>query len=481
MRRALLRHASQNLATQVIASIAAVVGSAVISRTLGPRATGEYSLATFSALTIVTVFTLGLPTAVIRYIAEARARADADQSTRIIGSALRFSLLAGSLLTALGIVLLAAGVRAGFSLAVGVVILLTIVPSMAGAVFASALSARQQFGSLLRINAALAAAQLALTAVAGILGAGVLVFVLIFAVGVLLQCALTLRLWGEPVSLRHRLEGAVRSRFWRDTSSLSALGVINTVVFQRSEVFFLAALSSRSQIAYYTLAFALISRGLLLLPGAITGVLLPKFAGVADPSSTLGVSTRWLGLVTIPLVVMSVALASPIIQVLYGAAFAPAAPVLRVVAVASGVTVLITGGSSAMVAQGRQNVMLAVGAVGAVVNLALAYVWTKSGGALGAAFAGGVAQALCVGGGVIYLERVLKLRLPWGALGRTVLASILAGACATAATALPVAPLIQLLVGGVTAAIAYLTGLLMTRALPADEAAFLTSRFSLSR
>ena len=102
MRRALFKHASQNLATQLAVAVTAVVGSIIISRALGPSETGEYSFATFTSLTIVSLLTLGLPTALVRHVAEADAVGDHQRTSQIIAESMRFSVRVGLVATAVG-------------------------------------------------------------------------------------------------------------------------------------------------------------------------------------------------------------------------------------------------------------------------------------------------------------------------------------------------------------------------------------------
>jgi O-antigen/teichoic acid export membrane protein len=476
MRRTLLRHASQNLATQLAVAFTAVISSVVISRKLGAHSMGEYSFATFTSLTIVSFITLGLPTSLVRFVAEAEAKEDAPRVSRIIAGAIRFSAWTGIAATIAVALLIAAGWTAGIGAGVAIITALTLLPSIGGSVLSSVASAQQRFGALLRINTVVALVQLALTVLVAFVHATVMTFVAIFLVGFLIQCVLTWRLIRSSVHVRDRMEPALRKDFVRDTVSLSGVTVINTVVFQRSEVFFLAALSTKAEIAYYSLAYALVARGMLLLPGALTGVLLPKFAGGDDTTTTLDVSTRWLALITLPLMALIVVLADPIVQLLYGSSFAKVGPVLQIVAIASGMTVMITGASSAMLAARKQNVILKVGAVGALANIGLAILLTGPYGAVGAALAGGIAQTGCVAAGAVYMHRAMGLSLPLSALARTAVAAAIAGAAAMALAAAASQAIGRVALGATVFFPVYVAALLIVRALPSDEARVLTSR-----
>src|SRR5262249_9678209 len=60
---------------------------------------------------------------------------------------------------------------------------------------------------------------------------------------------------------------------------LSVVAVPDAIVWDRSEVFFLGVYATSAQIAYYSLAFGLASRA-MIIPGIAVGALLPAFSAL---------------------------------------------------------------------------------------------------------------------------------------------------------------------------------------------------------
>src|SRR4029077_6015611 len=136
-----------------------------------------------------------------------------------------------------------------------------------------------------------------------------------------------------PIRWRLALPEEVRSRMQRYHLALAALILLDVIVWQRSELLFLGRLSSAAQVSFYAVPFALTERVADLIPGAVLGVLLPGLAfaqASADPTRFAAVfkeALRYLGILTLPISIVGIALAPFAIERLYGKDFAPAAVV----------------------------------------------------------------------------------------------------------------------------------------------------------
>src|SRR5207244_7165797 len=89
------------------------------------------------------------------------------------------------------------------------------------------------------------------------------------------------------VRVRAQIPRPLRARLVRYNVALALLTVINLVVWNRSELFFLGRLSGPDQVAYYAVPFSLTGRASDLIPGALLGVLLP---GLSHAHGFSGVS-----------------------------------------------------------------------------------------------------------------------------------------------------------------------------------------------
>jgi O-antigen/teichoic acid export membrane protein len=476
MRRALLRHSALNLAGQLLVAASALAVSIAVSRTLGPTKTGAYSLATFGALIAVTATTLGGPTTTIRYIAESEADGDGARTWGIARHVLRYALGAGAAVTTLGVLAVVVGWSAGLGSAAFLIACGGVLPAVCFAFVTAVLVGQRRFGSLLALNAA--SSLLLLVASVGVaFGHGdIVAFLLPAALAPLLPCIVG---WRE---LKRRFRGtaallptATGRAFRRDARSISGIVLLDVVIFQRSEVFFLAIFSTHRQIAFYALAQALVSRAVAFVPGAITGVLIPSFSGADDLGFRVSVSMRWLALVALPLGGLIIALADPVVHVAYGSAYHTMVPVVIVIAAAATATAIVTAGSSAIYATGRQSFILKTALLGAAIDVVLAVLLTRPLGALGAAVAGAAAQGVSVVAGGFYVHHSMKYRLPLRQIAQLTAVVVVAGLLASSVLLLDLAAGLQLVLGASVFAVAYLGGVVTSGALSPEERAAIHS------
>ena len=155
------------------------------------------------------------------------------------------------------------------------------------------------------------------------------------------------------------------------------MAVLDAIVWDRSEVFFLGLYASSEDIAFYSLAFGLATR-IMIIPAIAVGALLPAFSalhghGDAEDFGRLYRSVlRYVALVGAPLAAMVAALAPSIIVWLYGDAYLPAAPLVGVLAAVALLSALRQVAWAALRGVGDRRCALTATAVAAVINVALA-------------------------------------------------------------------------------------------------------------
>lgn len=106
---------------------------------------------------------------------------------------------------------------------------------------------------------------------------------------------------------------------------------------------------------------------------------------------TYQVTTKWLVLVSTPLILLVLAFPAVVIRLTFGGDYVPGAPALRVLMVAVMVTVLLSANGTALVALGHNRVNAAVNAGAVLLNLALNVVLIPRLGIVGAAAASATA------------------------------------------------------------------------------------------
>jgi O-antigen/teichoic acid export membrane protein len=400
-----------------------VTSSIFIARYLGPAGVGRIAFISFVAFSVSTSLTLGLPVALLRYVAElagsqrmADARGLYHRVRRMEGAASVAAFSGLAIVAAAGATPRVAWALAGITAAC---LVITNVQS-------SFLRGLQRFRDARIVGLLTGAAALVAKVVVLVLGRGI---VALFAIDALMSIA---NLVGNEV-LAHRAEGGMPSASDRNipirevlkfaaVSSISIL--VSLVVYQRTEVFFLAHYSTDTEIALYSIPFAAVT-ALLLLPRSIGAALAPAIATLWGAGETdrirsgISRSVRMTLVATIILTSAAASLMPAAIRVAYGPAFARAAPVLLVLLITLPFVPFFMLSWSLLVGIGRQGVLTGVGIAAAVTDIGLDWALIPSHGAMGAAIANTAAQlvgsiplalyaAHVIGGVTLYVGRLAR-------------------------------------------------------------------------
>ena len=183
---------------------------------------------------------------------------------------------------------------------------------------------------------------------------------------------------------------------------VEAIGIqlLMAVVWDRSEMIFLRAFASIEQIAFYSVSFGL-AGNLLMLPrifGGATGVTL-MVESSRDPGrvdSIVKNACRYLLLVVFPVHLGAAAITSQAVQFAYGAKYAAAVPVLIVASILAIPRAFQEIPEILMRAADRQRTLLLWLCVTGALNIGLDALLIPRYGAVGAAWANGLAQGFGV-------------------------------------------------------------------------------------
>ena len=454
-----------------------VLVSVLIARALGPADMGRYAFLVWLAGLLATALSLGFPTTVTRYTAEAVGARRPGVAGALLGVVVRWQ---GALALVTALVLAACAPATPAPWRLPLVMTALSIPSLVlhGSV-AAFLSGLQAFRWQAALGVGTLALQLALFALVLAAGGGVAGLLLAHAVangaGLAAVAMLARREGRRAGALPAVRDSAADTR--RDmlsyARSVSVLVVLDAVVWQRTEVAFLQALSSPAEVAFYALAFGVAAQ-VSRIPYHASVVLFPSFPGlvgagrVAEVSALHGTAMRYLVLLGAPLAVGLAVTAPAIVRLLWGAAYAPAALVLAVLALGS-LPAFASGASPAVLhALRRQDRLVRQGVVAAVADVLLALALVPAAGALGAAAANVVAQGL---GSVLAIRAAVVVAgaaVPAGALARIVLAAALMGVV-SAVPIVTVGGLPGLVAAVVIGAVAYPLALRALRALTPQD------------
>ena len=392
------------MATGVIARAAlATAISIVTARALAPAEMGRYAFLVWLAGLVPVALSLGVPTAITRYTAEAvgggRPAAAGALVLRLVRAQAWLSLAGAALLAATATL---PGVGRAWTLPLALTAACLPLLVLHGSATAL-LAGLQRF----RWPAALGVAQLALHAAllvpVALLAPGVASFLAVhLAVNTLALAALVVAGWRAgrafgvwpPAPAPERPAGGVL----RYTGAVSALVILDAIVWQRTEIAFLQLLSPPAEVAFYALAFGIAGQ-ISRLPYQASIVVFPEFprligAGRRDDLAALhGTAMRYLLLLGAPLAIGLAVIAPFLVRTLYGPLYTPAGVVLALLALGSLPTYLAGASPAVLHATGREDRLVRQAVIAAVLNVALAAALVPLAGALGAALANVVAQS----------------------------------------------------------------------------------------
>ena len=433
--------------------------SVVLARVLGPALMGDFSFLVWTFRTLEALAGLGFGLALVRYSADALARGEPAVARGIIGVLLRWQLASVAVVAAgtIALTLALAPPDLRWPLLIGAV---GLVPMTVEGLFMRATYGAQRYDLTAQVSAIKTALLLAVSIAAVMMGAGLTGIILGQALGTVLSCTLQAR---RALSLYPRqaqpVTPVLKDELGRYLVSLSVVRVLETLVWERSEIFFLKLWVLPQDIAFYSLAVGLASRA-MIVPAIFVGALLPALAslhGAGDDGEFGRVyrsALRSVALVGAPLAAVSAGLAPTLVGVLYGDAYGPVAVLYRLVVGVSLLAVMRDVAWAALRAAGDRRSMLTAAAVTAVVDLGLAAVLVRSYGTTGAVVANTVAQLTVSVWAFIALQRLKGSRFPLGDLARIGVAATL-GLFVTSITATATHGVVALLLGGAAGFVTY--------------------------
>ncbi len=423
----------------VVRAALGVLISVLTARYLRPDDMGRYAFLVWLAGLLAVVLSLGLPTTLTRYVAEAMGAGRPATAGALLRLVVRWQL--GLVLIAVTVIALTARAVPG---AWRLPLLLTAlsVPSLVlNGSLGAFLSGLQVFGRPALLSVGMLGLLAGLFVLVAGLDAGVGGLLLAHAVANAAGLGVLVWLARREGRRRGALPGAgpltvdARADLIRYARSASALVVLDAIVWQRTEVALLQALAPAAEIAFYALAFGVAAQA-SRIPAQASILLFPSFPALvgAGRSGELAVlhatAMRYLVLLGAPLAVGLAVTAPAVVRVLYGPAYDPAAPVLAALALGSLVAFAAGASPAVLHATKRQDRLLRQGILAAVVDLVLAVVLIPLAGALGAALASLAAQAL---GSVLAIRAAVRIAgagVPMAALARITAAALAMGAVA---------------------------------------------------
>ncbi|MDR6592060.1 lipopolysaccharide biosynthesis protein [Saccharothrix longispora] len=238
-------------------------------------------------------------------------------------------------------------------------------------------------------------------------------------------------------------------------ASLLVFGVLNV------DQIVVGSVLGTVQLGYYLLAFNLANWPVAAFSQPVRSVSLAAFSQVRDDPAlfarTFARALRLLALATVPACVLLAVLADPLVRVVYGERWAPAAQALALLVALGALRVVLELGYDYLASAGRSRAIFVIHLVWLVALVPLLALGAHVGGLRGVAAAQSVVVLVVVVPAYLVAFRPYGLRA--GVLGAAVARPLLGGlvmvAVALGVEQLVEAPLWRLLVSGALASLAY--------------------------
>jgi O-antigen/teichoic acid export membrane protein len=420
--------------------------SIVLARGLGPTAMGDFSYIIWAQRLLQSAATLGLGVATVRYTADALGRGEPARAAGYLAVFLRWQFLATTVVviavTPAILALAPHAMRWAFVAAI-----LTLFPLTLEGIYMRATYGAQRYDLTARVSTVKMTLILAVTVGVLLLGGGVAAVLAAEGLAILGSCLLQRR---QARSLYPAPAFAPGVR-WSEVRSyllpLSAVVLLEILVWDRTEVFFLRLWTTSQEIAFYSLGYGLAAR-IMVLPGIVVGPLLPAFAALdgrgehAEFRRVYRTAVRWAALAGAAIAAVGAALAPALIVLLYGEAYRPAAWVFRALVLVSAMGAVRDVAWTALQAAGDRRAILHASIVSVIVDLGLAIGLIPWLGTVGAVIAASAAQITISLWAFVAIHRMKGAVLPGrdlaGIVGGAVIAFAVAHAVGSERHALPV-------------------------------------------
>lgn len=436
----LIKNSVLNIANSLVTMVVTFVTSIVVARILKPEHYGIFNLVLWVTGLATWAIGMGLVHATTKYIAEYTGRRQPEDLSAIVCFVLKVELVLTLACTAILIFFKTEIADYFFTPNEAVYFLIAFIgltPGILTAVFSGAIEGLQKFEYFTYFHLIVTPLSFIAKLVVLYLGGridGLLWVTLVFSFIntlfyfiILKKEGISFRLFSNP------LKPDIRKKIMKYNLSVGSILVVDKVVWDKSENFFLGRFCDAAQIGYYNLAFNVSQRFMGLLPSTFWRVLFPamsEYFGSGDHDKIkrlFYLTSRYLAFFSFPVGVAGIILAYPMLHFLYGHDYTAAKYALQIIFFSAIFSSLANPGSAILYGMEKQGFIFRYGLVLAVINIGLDILLIKSHGALGAAVCYGVVTIAGVVGGLIYTCRTMQLTYPFRSVSKIIFSTIIMG------------------------------------------------------
>lgn len=430
-----------NFISMAAEAVAVFVSSIVLARYLGTEQYGLYAFMIWFLSLAALVVSLGMKEMTKRFVGEAVGQ----QNMNTVKGLVQLHLVirgAAALLTCGLIIALSSFLARLFDVPPDstyfMLIAILLLPYILLAIFSGIFAAFQKYEYAAYVGLITSLLRVAAVIIVVFSGFGVkevlIAYMGVWALGIPMGLFLLSRL----VPLRDLLSPSRLEPQTRNSAlkySMAALGIhgVDYFLWRQAEVMFLGIYRSVEEVGFYNIAHKIPSMAMHLVPLAMGKVLLPTVAeqfgrGDMEKVKTIYVTAaRYLMMLSFPIAAGGIALARPIINILYGYEYAPAVVLMQIVCVPFALRGIIHSVSSIIYGLKEPVFILKIGIILICISIGLNLWLIPKYGAIGAVIATSVPRMIALPIYIRFVSRKLGVPWPLGDTARVVLASVIMG------------------------------------------------------
>lgn len=412
--------------------------SVIIARMLGPSQMGIYSYIGWLVGIFVTIANLGLPTSLIKYVAEYKEKKEFTTISIMIRKILKFETIISFgliIIFILSSLIFIKNNKDSLMLIYFILASFWIFPEVLNNIMRSTTYGLQKFNVQTIVRLIILPLTLFFSLLVLIFGFGILGLLIVNILVCLLELFIFILLLRKHLFINtgnHMLPQDLWARIKHYSISVIGITIIDTIVWQKSEIFFLGLFCNTKEIAYYNISFTFSLTSMQFLPRVLGSVSWPIFSGFYGTKDLKGLSetystfAKYISMLAIPIGVGGCILAKQIIVVTCGESYLPAVLPLQILFIVSSISTVL-GNQVLLYATERQSFMLKYGVVVAFMNIVLDIILIQKYGSLGAAIGVSITYLISSIVEITYIVKSLKMKPPLGSFLRITIASIIMG------------------------------------------------------
>jgi O-antigen/teichoic acid export membrane protein len=382
----------------VITLVCTLLTTIVIARAIGPTRLGYFNLVFWLTSITCSVGSLGIPLTTFKYMGEFLGGGQKELARAVFFYNLRAQTVIAWVLTAIGMIAVFTIVDPAYRLCSALLVLsmvpnmITFIPSQANsAAENAALNTRGAFvGAIVYVVAVALSLSLGWNLIG--IAAGVLVYRTAELAAKILPVLKAMK--AVP---RIPLPSSIRKRMFSFSGLSTGLMILQIVIWDRSDIIFLKLLQPDiRQLAFFSVCFSVADRLMRMPQTFATALSATQMAEYGRDKNRLfkmtSQASTYVLLGALPILVGVACIGGPFVRAMYGSQYLPAIPVFIVVALLSIPKAVLTPALTLLYSAEDLGFILKWGGAAALINVLLDVALIPGHGAIGAAWANGIAQ-----------------------------------------------------------------------------------------